>query len=80
MNTLIEFLYINSCLALLMSENQNPIVTANEGQSAQQGTTNAANEAAQQPTQYMFWQDPLSQQWTIHPYYLAIFQNQLNIV
>jgi hypothetical protein len=60
-----------------MSENQNSTVTASEGQ---QDTTNGANENAQQPTQYMFWQDPLLQQWTIHPYYLSIFQNQLNII
>jgi hypothetical protein len=28
----------------------------------------------------MLWQDPLSQQWTIHPYYVNIIQNQLNII
>lgn len=63
-----------------MSENQNPTVTASEGQSAQQGSANTADEVGQQPTQYMLWQDPISQQWAIHPYYISIFQNQLNII
>jgi len=65
-----------------MSEIPNSAEQANTGlageHSSQVGQQSV--NTAQQHTQYMFWSDPVTQQWSIHPFYINIFENQLNII
>jgi hypothetical protein len=63
-----------------MSEIPNSAEGANQvgnGDVAQQGGQTNSSEAT---GSYMLYIDPMTQQWSIHPYYVNIFMNQLNII